>query len=81
MDLEKTVTLQKPVKLGDTEFAVLTLREPTAGELSKAAGAKNNVDAVIELVSLTAKVPRKVAEDLCARDFKECDAFFGSFGT
>lgn len=79
MELEKTITLQKPVKLGDVEYTELKLREPTAGELEKAASAKNNVGAVIEMISLIAKVPRKVAEDLCQRDFREADAFFGTF--
>jgi hypothetical protein len=81
MELEKTLTLKKPVKIGDQDFLVLNLREPTATELSKAASAKNNVEAIIELVSMTAKVPRLVAESLCARDFKECDAFFGGFAS
>ena len=79
MDLEKTITLKKPVKIGEQDFLTLSLREPTAGELSKAASAKNNVEAVIELVSAVAKVPRLVAESMGARDFKECDAFFGQF--
>lgn len=79
MELEKTITLKKPIKVGDQQFVTLDLREPTAAELSKAASAKNNVEAIIELVTATAKVPRLVAESLGARDFKECDAFFGEF--
>lgn len=79
MELEKTIILQKPVKLGEIEYTELKLREPTAGELEKAANAKNNVGAVIELISVTAKVPRLVAEGLCQRDFKEADTFFGTF--
>jgi hypothetical protein len=79
MDLEKNITLKKPIKIGDQDFLVLNLREPTAAELSKAASAKNNVEAVIELVSVTAKVPRLVAEGMGARDFKECDRFFAQF--
>lgn len=80
MELEKTITLHKPVRLGDVDYTEIKLREPTAGELEKAASAKNNVGAVIELISAVAKVPRKVAEDLCQRDFREADDFFGQFG-
>lgn len=79
MELEKTITLRKPVSIGDVQFTELKLREPTAGELAKAAGAANNVGAVIELISAVAKVPRKVAEDLAQRDFREADDFFAQF--
>jgi hypothetical protein len=33
---EKVIVLRKPVVLGEVTYAELSLREPTAGELSKA---------------------------------------------
>jgi hypothetical protein len=80
MELEKALTLRKPVKLGDVEFTELKLCEPTAGQLEKATrAATTSTGVVIELVSIVAKVPRKVAEDLCQRDFSEATDFFGQF--
>lgn len=78
---EKTVELRKPVMLADKTYAELNLREPTAGELSKAtrAGGDNNVDVAISLISQIAQVPTKVVQDLSQRDFQECNDFLGSF--
>lgn len=79
---EKTIPLRKPVALGDVVYEKLELREPTAGELEKASGgptATTNVGVIINLISLVAKVPRKVAEDLCQRDFRDASDFFGNF--
>lgn len=78
---EKVIVLRKPVMLGDVTYAELTLREPTAGELSKATrgGGGNNVDVGIWLISLVAKVPRGAVEQLCQRDFTEANDFLGSF--
>lgn len=79
LELEKVVTLQKPVEFAGVTHTELRLREPTAAQMEKAANAKNNIGAVIDMISLVAAVPRQVAEQLCQRDFKECDAFFGQF--
>ncbi|PNG56532.1 MULTISPECIES: phage tail assembly protein [unclassified Variovorax] len=79
MDFEKTINLRKPVKLGDLEYSTLELREPTAGELEKAANATTNMGVVINLISLVAKVPRKVVESLCQRDLKEAGDFLDGF--
>lgn len=76
---EKTMVLRKPVKLGDVEYSSLDLREPTAGELSKASKAGGNVDIAIALISLIAKVPRGAVEKLSQRDFQEAADFLGSF--
>lgn len=76
---EKTLVLRKPVKLGDAEYTSLDLREPTAGELSKASKAGGNVDIAIALISLIAKVPRGAVEKLSQRDFQEAADFLGSF--
>lgn len=76
---EKTLELRKPVKLGEVEYSSLHLREPTAGELSKASKAGGNVDIAIALISLIAKVPRGAVEKLSQRDFQEAADFLGSF--
>lgn len=76
---EKTMDLRKPVALGHVEYATLYLREPTAGELSKASKAGGDVDVAIALIAIVAKVPRGAIEKLCQRDFQEAADFLGSF--
>ena len=76
---EKTITLRKPVKVGDVEYTTLDLREPTAGELSKANKAGDNIDLAIALISMIAKVPRAAVDQLCQRDFQEANDFLSSF--
>lgn len=76
---EKTMELRKPVALGHVEYATLDLREPTAGDLSKASKAGSDVDVAIALISIVAKVPRGAIEKLCQRDFQEAADFLGSF--
>lgn len=74
------INLRKPVMLGDITYASLELREPTAGELEKSStSATSNIGVVINLISTVAKVPRKVVESLCQRDFKEAGDFLDSF--
>lgn len=75
----KILNLRKPVTLGEVEYKTLDLREPTAGELERAASANSSVGAVIELTSVIAKVPRRVAEGICQRDFLEASDFFSTF--
>lgn len=80
---EVIITLRKPVKLGEQTYDKLDLREPTAGELEKASGgsATSNLGVVINLISIVAKVPRRVAEGLSQRDLQEASSFFAKFGT
>lgn len=76
---ELTITLRKPVTIGDLTIDKLELREPTAGQLEKASSAASSVGMVINLISAVAVVPRKVAESLCQRDFQEASDFLESF--
>jgi hypothetical protein len=78
---EKTITLRKPVKLGDIEYTKLDLREPTAGELEKATKAANQMGVVINLIQLVAQVPRRVVEGLCQRDLKDASDFLEAFSS
>jgi Phage tail assembly chaperone proteins, E, or 41 or 14 len=79
MELEKTIQLRKPVEFAGKTYETLDLREPTAGELEKAATATTNMGVVINLIQLVAKVPRKVIEGLCQRDLKEAGDFLEAF--
>jgi hypothetical protein len=75
-----TITLRKPVTIGELKFENLNLQEPTAGQLEKASnGVTSSVGVVINLISAVAVVPRKVAESLCQRDFQEASDFLNSF--
>ncbi len=76
---ELTLTLRKPVKFADQEYAVLNLREPTAGELARAMKEGGELDMMIALIHLVAAVPRGVAERISHRDLGECSRFFGQF--
>ena len=62
---EKTITLIKPVAIGKGEAAIsyeeLNLREPTAGELEKAARADTSIGVVINMISLVARRKRASA--------------------
>lgn len=82
LELEKTITLRKPVTLGDVPYTKLALREPTGGELEKATngpGSNTNIGVNLNLISIVAKVPRMVVEGLCQRDLNEAIDFFGTF--
>lgn len=81
MELETTITLRKPVTLGDQTYDKLELREPTAGELEKAAAAGSNMSVAISLIAAVAKVPRRVVEGLCQRDMREAGSFLEQFNS
>lgn len=80
---EITITLSKPVIIGKDATAQtyeeLKLREPTAGEMEKAARADTNIGTVITLVSLIAVIPRGVVEKITRRDLMAADKFFQTF--
>lgn len=63
---EITITLSKPVVMGKAENAVtydeIKLREPTAGEMEKAARADTMIGSAITLISLVGAIPRSVVE-------------------
>lgn len=82
---EKTITLIKPVVIGKGDAAVtyeeLKLREPSAGELEKAARADTSIGVVINMISLVAGIPRAAAEKLCRRDLAAASSFLEGFTT
>lgn len=79
MELEKTVSLRKPVEFAGVTHTELHLREPLASELEKSGHATNSVGVVINLTHLVAKVPRQVVENIVQRDLQECTDFFAQF--
>lgn len=79
IDDERTVTLRKPITLGETEYTELHLREPTASELAKAMKADGEIEMMMTLINLTAAVPKGVVERLSQRDLMECSRFFVQF--
>ena len=78
---EKTLTLRKPVKIGEIVYDSLALREPTAGELSKANKQADPIDSMILLISLVAKVPKTAIEQMTQRDLEDAADFLGGFGS
>ena len=83
MEEQKTITLRKPVTLGTGDGAItypkLELREPTAGELEKAARADTPVGVMINLISLITAVPRAAVEKISRRDLEEATAYLSGF--
>jgi len=76
---EKTITLRKPLKVGDVTYDHLDLREPTAKDLAEASKAGNDVEQAIALISRIAKVPKIAIDQLSQRDLKEAADFFDRF--
>jgi hypothetical protein len=79
MNDNHTITLRKPITIGEITYEKLELQEPTAGQLEKASTSSSNIGVVINLISIVAVVPRKVVESLCQRDLKEAGDFLESF--
>jgi hypothetical protein len=75
-----TLTLRKPVSLGDQTYTELQLCEPTVEQLLKSSKAGAGMDQAVELIHLNAKVPKAVVLKLSHRDFNEAVDFLGRFG-
>jgi hypothetical protein len=76
---EKTIALRKPIGLGGITYDKFDLREPTAGELSRASKAGGSLDVAIALISIIAKVPKSVVEKITQRDLEEAAGYLGGF--
>ena len=80
---EITITLSKPVVIGKAESAItydeIKLREPTAGEMEKAARADTMIGSAITLISLVAAIPRSVVEKFSKRDLVAANKFLEGF--
>lgn len=82
-DEEITITLTKQVTLGKGDNAVvyeeITLREPTAGEMEKAARADTSIGSAITLIGLVAVIPRAAVEKFSKRDLVAANKFLEGF--
>jgi Phage tail assembly chaperone proteins, E, or 41 or 14 len=76
---EKTITLLKPIALGDLTFNELDLREPTNAERRKASQAGGSFSIAIAQIALLGNWPKVAVKMLCARDFMEAVKYFGGF--
>ncbi|MGC4059941.1 MAG: phage tail assembly protein [Aquabacterium sp.] len=85
IEAEKTIDLLSPITIGRGEaavdYATLTLREPTAGQLRKAMREPDDIGVLMSLVQQTASVPTRVVEQLSQRDLGECQRFFLQFSS
>jgi hypothetical protein len=77
---EEIIELDSPITEGDKTHSQLTLRQPFAGELEKAARADTSVGVVINLINLITKIPRRALENgLCQTDLAKCDNYLNRF--
>lgn len=77
---ELAMTLRKPIKLGELEYATLDLTEPTVAQLRKAGKAGDAIDQLATLIHLNAKVPMTVVDQISQRDMEDAARFFMRFG-
>jgi len=76
----KTITLRKPITVGEQTVTEITFREPTAEEIGRAQDkATNNTFATINLVAIVGGVSRAVAGKLSQRDFMEAANYLALF--
>lgn len=80
---EKTITLRNPIAVGKgdarIEYTELKLREPTAGELTKAGKAGDSNDVLLSMIQQVTQLPRQVVESISMREMNECADFFAQF--
>ncbi|MDA8092351.1 MAG: phage tail assembly protein [Betaproteobacteria bacterium] len=76
---EQTIELRRPVRFGEQDYTSLTLREPTAEQLAKAAREPGEMETLISLIHQVAAVPKGVVGRIVQRDLQECARFFGQF--
>ena len=73
------LTLRKPVKVGEVEYAEFNLTEPTVAQLIASSKAGTPLEQAAQLIRLNAAVPMRAVEQMGQRDFEEAAAFFGRF--
>lgn len=76
---ELTVTLRKPVTVGDITISELKLREPTVGELEKATAKGTDLHQAKMLVSIVAGMAPEFIDRIGARDFKLAADYLANF--
>ena len=79
MEETKTLTLIKPIKLGDQEITEITLVEPTAGQIETALKEPSQTTANIVLIAAIAKISAGQVRAMGLRDFNACVSFLEGF--
>jgi uncharacterized protein YjbK len=77
-----TITLKRPAKVGDVEYATLTLVEPTAGQMEEAASngrVDNGTSFNIALIALVGNIPITAARSLLKTDYDKAVIFLSGF--
>lgn len=77
-----TITLKRPAKVGEIEYATITLSEPTAGQLEEAGnnGRMDNGTAFnVALIALVANIPVAAARSLLKTDYDKAVRFLAGF--
>ena len=73
-----SITLRRPVKIGDVEYAVMTLREPTAGEMEQVDG-ESGWAKKVAMIALVSGIPAKLLEEVGVRDIDLATAYLARF--
>lgn len=77
---EHTITLRQPIKVGNNDYTELKLTEPTSGQLVKASLGRTQMEQLVILVQLNAKVPMAVMDLVPQTELDEAADFLGRFG-
>lgn len=76
---ELVLTLLTPVTFAKVEHTELHLTEPSGAELIAAGKAGTQMEQLVTLIHLNAKIPRGAAELMKQRDLMAAGSFFGHF--
>ena len=80
LQTELTLQLLTPVTFAKVEYTELHLTEPSGGDLIAAGKAITQMEQLVTLIYLNAKVPRGAVELMKQRDLMAASSFFGHFG-
>lgn len=79
MDLEKVLTLKKPVKKGDEIIDQLTLREPTFGEVQQAEKKPTTNELMMSLIAQVAGIDELFLKKMSFSDYRKAAEIVGNF--
>jgi hypothetical protein len=76
-----TLTLKKPLTIGDRVISEITIREPTAGEMAMAeqTSKKGDIDQGIILLGLSTGLHPNVVKQLLGSDYVKAQKVLGNF--
>lgn len=79
MTEEKSLTLKKPVKVGEQVIDQLTLKELTLAETGKVNKQADTFDKLALMISFSAGIPLLAAQQLCMSDAQAAGDIITSF--